>query len=82
MPVPDGGIDEDLAGGEGAGELEGCESDDEGDDAEDEMHGMGDGDEVEEVAAGVGAKEDVLGGELVPGDPLAGEEEDTEREGG
>ena len=45
------------------------------------MHGVGDGDEVEEVATGVGAEEDVLGGELVPGDPLAGEEEEAEGEG-
>ena len=67
---------------EGAGELERGECDDEGDDAEDEMHGVRDGDEVEEVAAGVGAEEDVLRGELVPGDPLAGEEEQAEREGG
>ena len=39
------------------------------------MDGVDAGDEVEEVAALVGAEEDVLGGELAPGDPLAGEEE-------
>ena len=40
------------------------------------------GDEVEEMAARVGGEEDVLRGELIPGDPLAGEEERAEGEGG
>ena len=34
VPVPDGGVDEDLAGGERAGELQGGERGDEGGDAE------------------------------------------------
>ena len=66
----------------GAGALQDHERGDEGGDAEEEMDGVGDGDEVEEVAAGVGAEVDVLGGELVPGGPLAGEEEQAEGEGG
>ena len=45
------------------------------------MHGVGNGDEVEEVAARVGAEEDVLGSKLIPGDPLTGEEEGSEEEG-
>lgn len=80
VPVPDGGVDEDLAGGERARELEGRQCGDEAADAEEQMHGVGDGDEVEEVAARVGAKEDVLRGELIPGDPLTGEEEGTEEQ--
>jgi hypothetical protein len=60
VPVPDGGVYQDLAGGEGVGELEGCERGNQAYDAEEEMDGVGDGDEVEEVAAGVGAEEDVL----------------------
>ena len=40
------------------------------------------GDEVEEMAALVGAEEDVLEGELTPGDPLAGEEEQAKNDGG
>ena len=51
-------------------------------DAEEEMSGVRDGDEVEEVAARVGVEEDVLRGELRPGDPLTGEEECAESERG
>ncbi len=40
-------------------------------DAEEEMYRVRHCDEVEEVAAGVGAEEDMLCGELVPGQPLA-----------
>src|SRR5271156_4673750 len=45
------------------------------------MDGMDTGDQVEEVTALVGLEEDVLGGELAPCDPLAGEEEQAERDG-
>ncbi len=55
---------------------------DERGDAEEEVGGVCDGDEVEEVAARVGVEEDVLRGELCPGDPLAGEEECAESERG
>src|ERR1700722_8500813 len=40
------------------------------------------GDEVEEVAALIGAEEDVLGREFAPGDPLAGEEDEAESNSG
>ena len=46
------------------------------------MEGVDAGDQVEEVAALVGAEEDVLRGELTPGDPLAGEKEEAEDDGG
>jgi len=81
VPVPDGGVYEDLAGEHAAGAVQADEGGDEGSDADEEMQRMGDCDEVEELAAGVGAEEDVLGGELAPGHPLAGEEDDAEREG-
>ena len=81
MPVPDGGVYEDLAGEHAAGAVQADEGGDEGSDADEEMQRMGDCDEVEEFAAGVGAEEDVLGGELAPGHPLAGEEDEAEREG-
>lgn len=80
VPVPDGGVDYYLTGGKRARELQGRQSDDKSDDAKEEMHGMGDGDEIEEVATWIGAEEDVLCGELVPCDPLAGEEEHAEQE--
>jgi len=79
VPVPDGGIDEDLTSGERAGELEEQESCDEADDSQEQMDGMGNGDEVEEMAAGIGAEEDLLRGELIPGGPLASEEEASEK---
>jgi len=62
VPVPDCGVYEDLAGGELAGALQLNQRDDQGADAEDEVDGVGDGDEVEEVAAAVGMVKDVLRG--------------------
>ena len=81
MPVPDGGVYEDLAGEHAAGAVKTDECGDERADAYEEMQRVGDRDEVEEFAAGVGAEEDVLGGELAPGHPLAGEEDEAEYEG-
>ena len=62
MPVPDGGVDQHLPVGERPGDLKGDERGYQRCDAEHEVDGVGDRDEVEEVAAGVGAEEDVLGG--------------------
>ena len=80
VPVPDSGVYDYLAGGEGARELEGCQRYDERYDAEEEMYGVGDGDEIEEVAAWIGVEEDVLRGELIPCHPLAGEEEHAKQQ--
>ena len=62
VPVPGDAVDQDLAGFELAGDVEADEGGDEGGDAEEEMDGVDAGDEVEEVAALVGAEEDVLDG--------------------
>jgi hypothetical protein len=83
VPVPGCAIDQDLAGFQLAGDVEAGEGGDEGGDAEEEMDGVDAGDQVEEVAALIAAAEqDVLAGELTPGDPLAGEEEQAEDDGG
>src|SRR5579875_797133 len=50
--------------------------------AEDKVGAVRAGDEVEEVAAGVGGEEEALRGEVFPGHPLADEEGDAERDGG
>ena len=63
-------------------DVESNEGADEDSDSEKEMEGVDAGDEIEEVAALVGAEEDVLGGEFLPGDPLAGQEESAEDYGG
>lgn len=81
MPVPGGGIDQDLAGLKLARDVEADEGGDESRDAEEEMDGVDAGDQVEEMAALVGAKEDVLDGELTPRDPLADEKEQAEGDG-
>ena len=82
MPVPGDAVDEDLAGFELAGDVESDEGGDEGCDAEEEVDGVDAGDEVEEVAALVGAEEDLLGGQLAPCGPLTGEKEQAEDDGG
>ena len=82
MPVPGYAVDEDLTGFEQAGDVEADEGGDEGCDAEEEVDGVDAGDEVEEVAALVGAEEDVLDGQLAPCGPLTGEEEQAEGDGG
>ena len=81
MPVPGGSVDDDLTGFEVTGDVEGGEGSDEYGDADEEVDGVDSGDEVEEVAALAGAEEDVLGGELTPGYPLAGQEGEAEDDG-
>ncbi len=46
------------------------------------MGGVGEGDQVEKVAGGVGTEVDVGGGELIPSDPLANQEQQSQAEGG
>ena len=62
--------------------VEGGERGGERKDAEHEVGAVRAGDEVEEVAAGVGGKEEALGGEVIPGHPLPDEEGDAEGDGG
>jgi len=77
VPVPGGAIDEDLPGFKLARLVEADERNGESCDAEEEVDSVGVGDEEEEVAAGIGAEEDVFRGELAPADPLTGEEEEA-----
>ena len=51
-------------------------------DAEDEVGAVRSGDEVEEVAAGIGGEEEALGGEVFPGHPLPDEKDNAEGDGG
>jgi hypothetical protein len=81
VPVPCGAVDDDLAGFEVPGDVEAGEGSDKYGDAQEEVGAVDPGDEVEEVTALVCTEEDVLGGELAPGDPLAGEEGEPEGDG-
>src|ERR1700679_2647489 len=82
VPVPGGAVDEDLP------QLQAVEKEERGkrpgerEDAEDEVGAVRSGDEVEEVAAGVGGEEEALGSEVVPGHPLPDEKGDAEGDGG
>ena len=82
MPVPGCAVDQDLAvfdAAEGEETGDGC---DEGDEAGGEMDGVGAGEDVEGVsAAAAGTEGDSLECELMPGEPLASEEERAEDEG-
>ena len=62
MPVPGYAVDENLTGFELAGDIEADKGGDERCDAEEEVDGVDAGDEIEEVAALVGAEEDLLSG--------------------
>src|SRR5580698_8661888 len=77
VPVPCGAVDEDLPQLQAVEQEEGSERAGEREDAEDEVGAVRPGDEVEEVAAGVGGKEEALGSEVVPGHPLPDEEGDA-----
>jgi len=81
VPVPGCGVDQDLAGFQLAGEVKAAKGGNEGRDAKEEMDGVNAGDEIEEVAALVGLEEDVLEGELTPGDPLTAKEEEAQCDG-
>ena len=82
MPVPGGAVHHDLAVLDAA---EGEEAGDGGDEAGDsggEMESVGVGDDVEGVgAAAAGVEGDALRSQLMPGEDLAGEEEQAEGEG-
>src|ERR1700761_7734442 len=80
VPVPDGGVYSDLAGGELAGASEKSECRDERGDAEEKVSGVCNCDEVEKVAACAGVEQHVLCAKLGPGNPLAGEKECAERQ--
>ena len=82
VPVPGGAVDEDLPQLQAMEQEERGERGGEREDAEDKVSAMRPGDEVEEVAAGIGGEEEALGGEVIPGHPLADEEGDAERDGG
>src|ERR1700759_5567682 len=82
VPIPDGGVYSDLAGGELAGAGEKSECGDERGNTKEKVSGVGDGDEVKEVAACAGVEQHVLCAKLGPGDPLAGEKECPEGESG
>lgn len=53
MPVPCCAVDQDLAAFQGAGDFERDQGGGQSGDAQEQMDGVGVGDEVEEVAAGV-----------------------------
>src|SRR5215472_13809881 len=71
VPVPDGGVHRDLPRGELAGAREEAQRRDQCGDADEKVRRVRDGDQVEKVTTGVGVEEDMLRGELRPGDPLA-----------
>src|ERR1700683_64702 len=75
MQGPGGAVAGDLAHFDALETKHGDESEDEGADAEQEVDAVGSGDEIEEVAVGIGGEEEALLGELLPCDPLADEEE-------
>ena len=81
VPVPGDTVDHDLAGFERARDVQADQRGDEAKDAEDEVDSVDPSDQVEEVAAGVGEEEDVLGGKLYPSNPLTDEKDDTENDG-
>ena len=82
MPVPGCAIDQDLAVFHAAEGEEADDGGDEGDDAGGEMDGVGAGEDVEGVSASAtGAEGDSFECELMPCEPLAGEEERSEDEG-
>ena len=62
VPVPGDAVDENLPGFELAGDVEANKGCDERCDSEEEVDGVDAGDQVEEVAALVGAEEDLLYG--------------------
>ena len=82
VPVPGDAIDQNLTGFELAGDVETNEGGDERCDAEEQMDGVDAGDQVEEVAALVGAEENPLDSQLPPCGPLTGEKEQAEDSGG
>ena len=82
MPVPGGAVDEDLTVFHELGGVEAVERGEQGTDAEEEVDGVGVGDEEEEVGGGIGLEEDMLEGELLPGNGLSGEEDEAEDDGG
>src|SRR5580698_4052175 len=82
MPVPGGAVDGDLAHLDALEAEHGDEGKDEGTDAQQQVDAVGSGDQIEEVAVGIGGEEESLLGELLPGDPLADEEEAAEDDGG
>src|ERR1700748_2203934 len=75
VPVPGDAVYEDLAGFEAARDVEADKCREQGPQAEEEVYCVDARDEVEEVAALVGAEEDVLCGELMPGAPLSKKED-------
>ena len=83
VPVPSGAVHDDLAEFDAAQDEHGGERSGESDDAKQQMESVDAGDEVEEVAARVRrVVVEALLDELLPGDPLAGEEERAEDKGG
>ena len=82
MPVPGDAINENLAVFELPGDVERGEGGEECGDSEEEMDRVDARNEVEEMAALIGAEEDTLGGEFAPGYPLAGKEERGRGDGG
>src|ERR1700722_20215751 len=75
VPEPCGCVDGDLAGFNALEMGEGDEAEAQREDAESQVRDMQAGDEVEEIACGSGPaiEGESLGGELPPGDDLAGE---------
>ena len=80
VPVPDGGVDQDLAGSEAAGVAEADESDDQRSESEKQMDRVDDSENVEKFAAGVVAEKRRLRGDLLPCVRLSREEGYAERE--
>src|ERR1700728_879912 len=66
VPVPDGGVDEDLASGELSRRAQIHERRDQPGEAEEEMRRVRNREDVEEVAARIGAQKNLLRGQLLP----------------
>ena len=78
MPVPGGAVHHDLAQLDATQEDECQHCRSQGRNAEKQVQTVCAGDEVEKVAARVAGEEDALVNQLLPGDPLAGEEKSAQ----